>query len=137
MKQFRARYKIAFTLFTVIFLSLNLYAQTTAIKAGFLFDPETGIFVKQKIIYVENGRIKSISDFRSDVKADHIIDLSDRWVMPGLMDLHVHLEGESSPSSYLEEFTKNTADRAYDAAVYAKRTLLAGFTTVRDLGGSG
>ena len=57
--------------------------------------------------------------------------------MPGFMDMHVHLEGESSPSVYLEEFTKNPADVAYDAAVFAKRTLLAGFTTVRDLGGSG
>ena len=57
--------------------------------------------------------------------------------MPGFIDMHVHIEGESSPSTYLDEFRKNTADVAYDAQMYALRTLKAGFTTVRDLGGSG
>jgi imidazolonepropionase-like amidohydrolase len=51
--------------------------------------------------------------------------------------MHVHLEEETSPTSYLEEFTLNDADVAYNAEVIAKKTLMAGFTTVRDLGGSG
>ena len=57
--------------------------------------------------------------------------------MPGWIDMHVHLEGETSPTAYLEEFTLNDADVAYNAEVFAKTTLLSGFTTVRDLGGSG
>jgi imidazolonepropionase-like amidohydrolase len=89
------------------------------------------------MITIEEGRIKNVEKISSSIQADKIIDLSDYWVMPGFMDLHVHLEGQSSPSSYLDRFRNNDADRAYDAAVYAKRTLLAGFTTVRDLGGSG
>ena len=129
------------TIFLLIFLmfscSLQLPAQTTIIKAGYLFDAVTGKFMKDRIILIENGRITSIADKQGNITADKTIDLSNAWVMPGFMDLHVHLEGESSPASYLEEFTKNEADIAFDAAVYAKRTLLAGFTTVRDLGGSG
>ena len=57
--------------------------------------------------------------------------------MPGLIDMHVHIESETSPTRYLDVFTKNDADVAFNAANIAKRTLLAGFTTVRDLGGSG
>jgi imidazolonepropionase-like amidohydrolase len=57
--------------------------------------------------------------------------------MPGLIDCHVHLESQGSKNSLIEGFTLTDADVAYNAAVYAKRTLMAGFTTVRDLGGSG
>ena len=57
--------------------------------------------------------------------------------MPGWIDMHVHLESETSPKEYLERFTLNDADVAYNAEVLAKTTLMAGFTTVRDLGGTG
>ena len=68
---------------------------------------------------------------------DKVIDLKDKTVMPGFIDFHVHIESETSPKAYLEDFTLNEADVAYNAQKYAKKTLLAGFTTVRDLGGSG
>ena len=68
---------------------------------------------------------------------DLIIDLKNKTVLPGLIDMHVHLELESNPNRYLEKFTLNEADIAFQSTVFAKRTLLAGFTTVRDLGGSG
>lgn len=57
--------------------------------------------------------------------------------MPGLIDMHVHLEGETSKDQQIQKFTLNPADHAFRSTVFAKRTLLAGFTTVRDLGGSG
>ncbi len=57
--------------------------------------------------------------------------------MPGLIDMHVHLEGQLSPKRYIEPFILNDADIAFNAQNYAKTTLMAGFTTVRDLGGSG
>jgi imidazolonepropionase-like amidohydrolase len=66
-----------------------------------------------------------------------VIDLKSQTVMPGLMDMHVHIEGESNPRAYINRFTMNDADVALQSTVYAKRTLMAGFTTVRDLGGSG
>lgn len=122
----------------LLFLLANMpiiHAQTTLIKAGQLFDVESGKFVKNQFILIKEGRIVSVSS--KAVSADQMIDLSDSWVMPGFMDMHVHLETESSPSTYLERFTNNEADVAYNAAMHARRTLLAGFTTVRDLGGSG
>ena len=68
---------------------------------------------------------------------DKVIDLKARTVMPGLIDSHVHLENETSPNAQLKEFTQNDADIAFLSTAYAKTTLMAGFTTVRDLGGSG
>ena len=63
--------------------------------------------------------------------------LKTKTVMPGLMDMHVHIEGQSSPSRYMDRFRLNEADVALRSTIYAKNTLMAGFTTVRDLGGSG
>mgnify|MGYP003675893164 FL=1 len=83
-----------------------------------------------KIVAVDQGYTKGRND-------DQVIDLKNKTVMPGLMDMHVHIESQSSPSSQLNKYVMNEADLAYDAQVYANRTLMAGFTTVRDLGGSG
>ena len=57
--------------------------------------------------------------------------------MPGLIDMHVHLEGETSKDQSLQRFTLNEADIAFRSTLFARRTLMAGFTTVRDLGGTG
>ena len=65
------------------------------------------------------------------------IDLKDKVVMPGLIDLHVHIESEYDKNVYLNRFTKNEADIALRATTFAKITLEAGFTSVRDLGGTG
>lgn len=66
-----------------------------------------------------------------------LIDLKNKTVLPGLIDCHVHFEFEQSRTSYNEKYTLNDADIAFRAEVYAERTLMAGFTTVRDLGGKG
>ena len=66
-----------------------------------------------------------------------MIDLKSKTVYPGFIDMHVHIESESNPSKYLDKYRLNEADIAFDAAVFARRTLMAGFTTVRDLGGTG
>ena len=68
---------------------------------------------------------------------DQVIDLKNMTVLPGFIDMHVHLEGESNPQSYIQRFTLNEADVAFLSSLYAKKTLMAGFTTVRDLGVSG
>jgi imidazolonepropionase-like amidohydrolase len=129
------RFSCLFALCFLLIVAHNLSAQTTLIKAGHLFDPKTGKFLKNQHILIQNRTIEAVGD--KAVKADEVIDLSEYWVMPGFMDMHVHLEMESSPSTYLDRFRANEADRAYNTAVYAERTLMAGFTTVRDLGGSG
>jgi imidazolonepropionase-like amidohydrolase len=68
---------------------------------------------------------------------DKVIDLKSKTVMPGLTDMHVHIEGETSKDQLVKRYQFNQADVAFEAARNAKTTLMAGFTSVRDLGGSG
>ena len=88
---------------------------------------------------VSGKKITSIIDGYTDISNtdDTSIDLKSSTVMPGLIDLHVHMESEYSPKKYMEQFTANEADVAFKSVNYARMTLMAGFTTVRDLGGSG
>lgn len=123
-----------YCLATIIFSS----AQKTYIWCGVLIDgisnePKknmTIVIEKNKIIAVENG-------FSKAGATDKSIDLKTKTVMPGWMDMHVHLEEETNPNRYMERFTYNPADYAFQSVKYAEVTLMAGFTTVRDLGGSG
>ena len=87
-------------------------------------------------IIVEKDKIVDVVEGYLDPgKGDKAIDLNSYTVLPGLMDMHVHLSGESNPKKYLERFTMDLDDYAYQSISYAKKTLMAGFTTVRDLGG--
>ena len=126
-----------FSLLAILFTQL-LPAQKTYIWCGALIDGISNeakknitiIVEKNKIIAVENGFSKAGS-------TDITIDLKTKTVTPGWMDMHVHMEGETSPNAYLERFTLNPPDIAFNSVSIAERTLMAGFTTVRDLGGSG
>lgn len=82
------------------------------------------------ILRIEKG-------YRTAPVGAEVVDLKNKTVLPGLIDCHVHFEFEQSRNSYNEKYVLNDADIAYRAAVYANRTLQSGFTTVRDLGGSG
>lgn len=116
----------------------TLMAQKTIIHAGRLIDGESDRVREEVSIVVEGNQITAIENGFTQAGAnDVVIDLRDKTVMPGLIDLHVHLEMESSPDYYINRFTMNPADIAFESAVYAQRTLMAGFTTVRDLGGTG
>ncbi len=122
-----------------IFLGLFTYAQQTYIQCGKIFDSKKGVLMSESTIIVENEKIIDIKKgfLTSEIPTDKIIDLKSKYVLPGLIDMHVHLEGETDPKRYLKKYTENEADRAYSSVKYAERTLLAGFTTVRDLGGTG
>jgi len=86
-------------------------------------------------VVVDGGRIQAIeSGFRAAGSGDEVVDLTQATVLPGLMDMHVHLTSEHSRTSELDSIKKGEADRAYDSTVFAERTLMAGFTTVRNLG---
>ncbi len=116
----------------------GLHAQQTWLYCGKLIDTENLNVREGVTVVVEGDKIVEVRDgYARAPKGTRTIDLKAHTVMPGLMDMHVHIEHESNPKAYEERFRKNEADVAYDAAVYARRTLLAGFTTVRDLGGSG
>ncbi|HCW07730.1 MAG TPA: amidohydrolase [Cytophagales bacterium] len=114
------------------------FAQRTLIHCGSLIDGKNKEQLQQVTIVVEGNKITSVEKgFTKPLKDDKLIDLSKKTVMPGLIDMHVHLEEETSKDRLLSRFTKNEADIAFQSTVYAKRTLLAGFTTVRDCGGTG
>merc|ERR1711991_442170 len=90
-------------------------------------------------IIITGKKIKSVKKGFEFPKndTDIVIDLKDSTVMPGFIDLHVHIESEYNPEKYLNEFTAEESEIAFSSLKFAKRTLMAGFTTVRDLGGSG
>ncbi len=126
-------------LFIISLFSLtSIAAQDLFLQCGSIVDTQSGKILKEKTIVVSGNKILSIQNgFVTGSDNDRTIDLKSKTVLPGFIDMHVHIEGESSPSRYLERFTKNPADVAFQSTVYAERTLMAGFTTVRDLGGSG
>ncbi len=122
-----------------LLLTFSIYAQKTYLYCGKLIDTNTGKINTEITIIVENDKIVAVEKGYISVenKNDIVIDLKNKTVMPGLIDMHVHLEMEFGPTIYMDEFTNNEADIAYNSVNYAKLTLMAGFTTVRDLGGSG
>lgn len=129
--------KKAITLLLLFVCSLAL-AQRTVIHCGNLIDGKANDVQPQMTIIIEGNKIISVEKgFTKPGTSDKLIDLSKKTVMPGLIDMHVHLESETSKDQALQRFTFNKADVAFRSTVYAKRTLMAGFTTVRDLGGSG
>ncbi len=122
-----------------IFLSAGLQAQDLYIQAGKLVDTKSGKVLTEKTIIVSEERIKSVENgfVNPESEKDSVIDLRDKTVLPGLTDMHVHLESETNPQKYMERFINDPADAAFNSVGFAKTTLMAGFTTVRELGGSG
>ena len=114
-------------------------AQQTYIHAGKLIDTKNSKVLEERTIIVEANKISSVEKGfkKPSIDSIQVIDLRNKTVLPGLTDMHVHMEGESSPGEYLESFTNNPADNAFNSVGFAEKTLMAGFTTVRDLGGSG
>ncbi len=120
-------------------LALLLATQIDAaviIHAGRLIDGGGGDPRSEMSVVIGKDRITKVADgYVAAGDGDTVIDLKQHTVMPGLMDAHVHLFGELSPQGYSERYFLNPTDVALRATLYAERTLLAGFTTVRDLGG--
>jgi imidazolonepropionase-like amidohydrolase len=107
----------------------------TLIHAGRLIDGVTDTVKTAQTVVVDGGRITAIENgFRSPGAGDRVIDLENGTLLPGFFDMHVHLSSEYSKNAEIEEYKLNEADVAINSVVFADRTLLAGFTTVRDLG---
>ncbi len=115
------------------------FSQQTYLHCGAIFDAPRGKLLKEQTIVVEGNKIIQLQKGYIQPMGEYttVIDLKNKTVLPGLIDMHVHIENEYNATSYINQFVDNDADTAYDAALYARRTLLAGFTTVRDMGGSG
>jgi imidazolonepropionase-like amidohydrolase len=125
--------------FVLVFLIQHITAQTTYILCGKLVDTKSGKIAKEKTIVIRENKIYLVLDGYALVKsADAItIDLRDKVVMPGLIDFHMHIEQEFDRNTRLNAYILNEADVAFNSVGFAKTTLLNGFTSVRDLGGTG
>jgi imidazolonepropionase-like amidohydrolase len=109
----------------------------TLIHAGRVIDGVSDTAKTNQTVVVDDGKITAIeSGFRAPAAGDRVVDLRQGTLLPGLFDMHVHLTSEYSKTSEIDGYKKNEGDVAIDGVVYAERTLLAGFTTVRDLGDS-
>ena len=106
---------------------------TTFVEAGrLLADPTNGVVQRDKTLVIRGNQVVEIRD--GFVGEGNIVDLRSAFVLPGLIDSHVHLTGQQSASARLDGVTQSNADQAMVGAGYAKKTLMAGFTTVADLG---
>lgn len=124
--------------FVFCFLPFAISAQTTYVHCGRLLTMTQAEAQEKMTIVVQADTVARIEKgFLPAPAGVELIDLRDLSVLPGLIDCHVHLEFEQSRQSYGEKYVLNDADIAFRSAVYARRTLEAGFTTVRDLGGTG
>ena len=103
----------------------------TIIHAGRLIDGRSDELQTEMSIVVEEGRItKVVPGFLKPAEGDKLIDLSTHTVMPGLMDMHTHLMGQHSKDSYTEKFFMEESDYALRSTMFARATLMAGFTSV-------
>ncbi|MFN3837004.1 MAG: amidohydrolase family protein [Brevundimonas sp.] len=111
---------------------------TTFVQAGrLLADPSNGVVQRDKTLVIRGNQVVEVRDgFVGDASQGKIVDLRQAFVLPGLIDSHVHLTGQQNPNSRLENVTQSDADQAMVGARYARRTLMAGFTSVADLGAS-
>ncbi|MEO2014608.1 MAG: amidohydrolase family protein [Fuerstiella sp.] len=110
----------------------------TIIHAGRLINGHDAVVHEEMSVVIDKGRIVSVvSGYVERQSKDMLIDLRNYTVMPGWMDMHTHLMSQHHKKVYSDKFFMNEADYALRSTIYAKRTLLAGFTTVRDVGDNG
>jgi amidohydrolase family protein len=112
--------------------------KTYVLKAARMFDGKSNALVTPGLVVVTNGKISAVGANAAVPAGAEVIDLGDATLSPGFIDAHTHLTDEASDDwkqDALNSIQKTVAELALDATVYAKKTLMAGFTTVRDVGG--
>ncbi len=127
---------LACALTVLLHVSTAAAQQVTVVRAARMLDVESGRIVRNAVVVIEGGRIKSVG--QADIPENaQTIDLGDLTLLPGLIDMHVHLTGQLGPDSFARIGRETAVDAALQGVLYARRTLLAGFTTVRNTGSEG
>lgn len=122
----------------LLLCALYAQAQKTIIYCGKLIDPKSLKVLTEMTIVVDGSKIAGVEKgYAKAGEGEKVIHLETQTVMPGLIDCHVHLETQISPDDFVIQFKYNPSDYAFQSIGFADSTLMAGFTTVRDLGGSG
>lgn len=124
---------------TAALLSPSLFANdVTVIHAGTLLADPAAKPLSEQTLVITDGKISQVAPGYLSVETvapgAKYVDLKQGFVMPGLMDMHVHLQGELGPKNDSQRLRMSDADVAMQSAYFANKTLMAGFTTVRDLG---
>lgn len=126
-------------LFVLVVLALVpfAFAQTTVVRAGHVIDPDAGTVLSNQVIIIKDGKIQAIGTALALPANATVIDLSDKTVLPGLIDCHTHVADGNSLENGGDPFNvlKKTASQVVlESVPNASKTLLSGFTTVRDVG---
>jgi len=126
-----------------LLLASEAVANSTFIRAGAVVDPADGTIARNVLIRIENGTVADVSSDASPPPDADVIDLGEKYVLPGLIDCHTHLcsmvpiEGNASSAFNLYAIENTLADRVLQSVANARSMLNAGFTTVRDVGNCG
>jgi len=109
-------------------------AQVTVVRAGRLIDPDSGTVLSNQVILIKDGRIQAVGRELALPANATVIDLSDRTVLPGLIDCHTHVADGQSDGEPFNVLRKTASQIALESIPNARAMLLSGFTTVRDVG---
>lgn len=115
----------------ITLMGLSSIVQSTTFRCGYVLDVDSGELSKDMYISTENGKFNAVQKYNNQVID---VDYSTSYCVPGFIDMHTHLSFEFNANSYIEKFQMNEADYAFKSVMFARRTLAAGFTSVRDLG---
>ena len=128
-------------LFSILLLVICAVAtaQNTVIKAGYLFDSKTGKMLTDQTIIIKDGKIVDVGTNLKYTTRDTLIDLSTSWVLPGLMDCHVHITDndpyrKTNRGLHASYFMESSAFRALRGGYVAEQFLTSGFTTIKEIG---
>ena len=122
-------------------LAQEAHGEVVLVQAGRLLDRPGQAPRGPSTLLIRNGVVEAVRDGFVGAEAmpgARVVDLRDRFVLPGLIDSHVHLVSDrAGQEGLLAQFTDSLPARSYEAAENARKTLMAGFTTVRNLGDDG
>lgn len=132
--------KLRHTIIFFFFITIGIQAQNTYLHCSKIFDSETATYTTgDQTIIIKDNKITNVQKGLITPQQEDamVIDLRSKVVYPGFIDMHVHLDHETNPNRYLDKYQDNKSDQALKSVKFCERTLQAGFTTVRDVGGNG